>query len=83
MGLSQFRIQDDLFAPADAIGSRACSLEASVRVTNGIPLGIPHIFFATTTPQRTSTIGDQNHQLDYKPNHKCTHGDRSLVVALW
>jgi hypothetical protein len=25
----------------DAIGSHACSLEASMRVTNGIPLGSP------------------------------------------
>jgi hypothetical protein len=27
------------FALEDAIGSHACSLEANVRVTNGIPLG--------------------------------------------
>ena len=29
------------FTPEDAIGSHACSLEANMRVTNGIPLGSP------------------------------------------
>jgi hypothetical protein len=28
------------FALEDGIGSHACSLEASMRVTNGIPLGV-------------------------------------------
>jgi hypothetical protein len=27
------------FTPEDAIGSHACSLEANMRVANGIPLG--------------------------------------------
>jgi hypothetical protein len=35
------RIFEQDFALEDAIGSHACSLEANMRVTNGIPLGSP------------------------------------------
>jgi len=36
--LTRYGARQD-FALEDAIGSHACSLEASMRVTNGIPLG--------------------------------------------
>jgi hypothetical protein len=35
------RVFGQNFALEDAIGSHACSLEANMRVTNGIPLGSP------------------------------------------
>jgi hypothetical protein len=35
------RVFRQKFTLEDAIGSHACSLEASMRVTNGIPLGRP------------------------------------------
>jgi hypothetical protein len=35
------RVFRQKFTPEDAIGSHACSLEANMRVTNGIPLGCP------------------------------------------
>ena len=38
---SMVRVFRQKFALEDAIGSHACSLEASRRVTNGIPLGCP------------------------------------------
>ena len=38
----------------DAIGSHACSLEANMRVTNGIPLGCPqHLTVATVNSDQT------------------------------
>ena len=35
------RVLRQKFTLEDAIGSHACSLEANMRVTNGIPLGSP------------------------------------------
>jgi hypothetical protein len=37
------RVFRQKFTLEDAIGSHACSLEANIRVTNGIPLGSPLI----------------------------------------
>jgi hypothetical protein len=39
--LRTVRVFEHDFALEDAIGSHACSLEANMRVTNGIPLGSP------------------------------------------
>jgi hypothetical protein len=41
----------------DAIGSHACSLVASRRVTNGIPLGCPHFLPVGTVKLRPNTEG--------------------------
>jgi hypothetical protein len=35
------RVFRQIFTLEDAIGPHACSLEANMRVTNGIPLGRP------------------------------------------
>jgi hypothetical protein len=39
--LRTVRVFRQTFTLEDAIGSHACSLEANMRVTNGIPLGSP------------------------------------------
>jgi hypothetical protein len=45
------------FALENAIGSHACSLEASKRVTNGIPLGRPRPLTVTTVNSATTVKG--------------------------
>jgi hypothetical protein len=40
----------------DAIGFLACSLEAKIRVTNGIPLGSPLPLITVTTINHVETI---------------------------
>jgi hypothetical protein len=51
------RARRQKFTLDDAIGSRTCSLEASRRVTNGIPLGCP-LFLPVHTVNCVQTLKD-------------------------
>jgi hypothetical protein len=53
MALCAFRQK---FTLEDAIGSHACSLEASMRVINGNPLGCPHPLTVTTVNYVAATL---------------------------
>jgi hypothetical protein len=44
------------FALKAAIGSHVCSLEASMRVTNSMPLGVPLLLLPVGTIHRVETL---------------------------
>jgi hypothetical protein len=50
------------FALEDAIGSHACSLEATMRVSNGIPLGSP-LLLPVATMNYAQTLKVMNHPM--------------------
>jgi hypothetical protein len=61
------------FTLEDSIGSHACSLEANMRVTNGIPLGSPPPLTDSHCKLRPNTEGLANLSTQLQPDHQLCH----------